>query len=151
MEDLPASDFKSAMSGVQLVYPLATPVTYDLTADELKSLLGVNNVWSDTGNSTVVVQSPWTLANPTLWPSKPLIRVYGTGSFTINDVTVTVSSNTGYTDIDCEMMDCYYGGESRNQYVSFSGNDFPELQPGKNYITLSGITKLEITPRWWEL
>jgi hypothetical protein len=44
------STFKSAMSGVQLVYELATPVTYDLTCSQVTTLLGLNNVWADTGN-----------------------------------------------------------------------------------------------------
>ncbi len=32
---------------VQFVYPLATPITYQLTPTQLKSLRGVNNIWSD--------------------------------------------------------------------------------------------------------
>ena len=31
----------------QLVYPLATPQTYQLTPQEVRTLLGTNNVWSD--------------------------------------------------------------------------------------------------------
>ena len=42
--------FKTAMNGVQLVYELATPITYQLTPTQVKSLLGVNNVWADTGD-----------------------------------------------------------------------------------------------------
>lgn len=45
--------FTSAMSGVQLVYELATPQTYQLTPTEIKTLLGVNNIWADTGDSDV--------------------------------------------------------------------------------------------------
>ena len=44
------TDFKTAMNGVQLVYELATPLTYQLTPTQVKSLLGSNNVWCDTGN-----------------------------------------------------------------------------------------------------
>jgi hypothetical protein len=36
-------------SGSQLVYELATPITYQLTPTQVKSLLGSNNVWADTG------------------------------------------------------------------------------------------------------
>ena len=42
--------FKSAMSGVQLVYELAKPVEYDLTPQTLDTFYGQNNVWADTGN-----------------------------------------------------------------------------------------------------
>ena len=52
-ESMSAVDFKAAMSGVQLVYKLATPVTYDLTPTEVTTLLGTNNVWADTGDVTV--------------------------------------------------------------------------------------------------
>jgi len=52
-EDLDATAFQAAMSGVQLVYELATPTTYQLTAQTLKSLRGVNNIWSDAGDTTV--------------------------------------------------------------------------------------------------
>lgn len=44
------SEFKTAMSGVQLVYELATPLTYTLTPVEIQTLTGQNNVWSDAGN-----------------------------------------------------------------------------------------------------
>jgi hypothetical protein len=45
-----ATAFKTAMNGVQLVYELATPITYQLTPTQVKSLLGSNNVWADTGD-----------------------------------------------------------------------------------------------------
>lgn len=41
--------FKAAMSGVQLVYELATPQIYQLTPTEVQMLLGTNNLWADTG------------------------------------------------------------------------------------------------------
>jgi len=39
-----------ASHNMQIVYPLATPITYSLTPTEVKSLLGVNNIWSDAGD-----------------------------------------------------------------------------------------------------
>jgi hypothetical protein len=39
-------------TGAQVVYPLTTPVTYQLTPTEVRSLLGVNNVWADCGDIT---------------------------------------------------------------------------------------------------
>ena len=44
-----ATTFKSAMSGVQLVYELATPLTYTLTPAEVTTLLNRNNIFADTG------------------------------------------------------------------------------------------------------
>ena len=41
--------FKNAMNGVQLVYELATPQTYQLTPTQISMLVGgQNNVWVDT-------------------------------------------------------------------------------------------------------
>lgn len=48
-----ADVFKTAVSGQKLVYPLATPVTYQLTPTEVTTLLGTNNIWADCGDSTV--------------------------------------------------------------------------------------------------
>ncbi len=45
--------FKSAVNGTQLVYELATPITYQLTPTEVELLLGANNVWADTGDIEV--------------------------------------------------------------------------------------------------
>ena len=45
------------MSGVQLVYKLATPVTNQLTAEQVSGILttlyGINNIWSSTGDTEV--------------------------------------------------------------------------------------------------
>lgn len=136
---------------LQVVYKLATPYVIQLTAAEVTTLLGVNNIFSDAGTTTITVQSPYELENPTLYPSKPLIRVYGSGTIQVNNITITVAEHSGYIDIDCDMMDCHRGADNMNQYVSFSGNDFPELQPGINRILLNGPDKVEVTPRWWEL
>lgn len=38
---------------ITLVYPLTTPQTYQLTPTEVKTLLGTNNIWADTGNVAV--------------------------------------------------------------------------------------------------
>ena len=46
------ADFKTWLSSnnLQICYKLATPQTYQLTPTQVKSLLGVNNIWADTGN-----------------------------------------------------------------------------------------------------
>ena len=53
-----AEAFKTAMDGVQLVYPLATPQTYQLTPHQIQTLVGQNNVWSDAGNVEVTFNLP---------------------------------------------------------------------------------------------
>ncbi|MBQ6756774.1 MAG: carbohydrate binding domain-containing protein [Oscillospiraceae bacterium] len=57
-----ATSFKSAMNGVQLVYELATPITYQLTPTEVTTLLGQNNIWADTGDVTVTYRQDIGLA-----------------------------------------------------------------------------------------
>jgi hypothetical protein len=47
------NSFVSAMSGVQFAYKLATPQTYQLTPQEVATVLGQNNIFADTGNVTV--------------------------------------------------------------------------------------------------
>ena len=36
-------------TGAQVVYELATPLTYTLTAQQIQTLLGTNNVWASSG------------------------------------------------------------------------------------------------------
>ena len=51
------ADFTSAMSGVQLVYELATPTTYQLTPTEVNTLLGENTIWGNTGEIQVTYRT----------------------------------------------------------------------------------------------
>lgn len=45
-----ATTFTTAMNGVQLVYELATPQTYQLDPVQVACLFGQNNVWADCGS-----------------------------------------------------------------------------------------------------
>ena len=45
-----AAIFKTAMSGIMLVYKLATPVEYTLSAQEITTLLGYNTIYADCGS-----------------------------------------------------------------------------------------------------
>jgi hypothetical protein len=40
-------------TGAQVVYKLAEPIEYQLTPQEVRTLLGENNIWSDAGNMAV--------------------------------------------------------------------------------------------------
>ena len=151
-----ATAFKTAVTGQTLVYTLATPQTYQLTPQEIDLLLGDNNIWASTGGVTVEYgQSPF--YNPTEFPSKPLIKVTGTGTLMVGGVTITITGVAGQTIyIDCESMEIYkmVDGEvqSAASLVTFSGNDFPVLSAGNTGVSYgSGITALEITPHWWRI
>lgn len=89
------------------------------------------------------------ITNPTKFAARPLIRAYGTGTFQIGNTAVKINSADEYTDIDCELMDCYKGTANCNGNVELER--FPTLEPGNSSITMTGITQLDITPRWWTL
>lgn len=88
------------------------------------------------------------IRNNTERDALPLLRVYGTGSFTVGTGTMTISSASTYTDIDCDLMDAYKGTTNCNGNVS---GTFPKLTPGQNVVDLNGVSKIEIIPRWWRL
>lgn len=94
-----------------------------------------------------------TINNGNLTTALPLIRAYGTGSFSIGGIAVQITSASGYTDIDCDLQEAYKDtlATNCNGNIVLTNGKFPELVPGENTITLSGITKLEIVPRWWQL
>ena len=48
-----AATFKAAMDGVTAVYELEEPQTYQLTPQEVQLLAGENNIWADTGSTTL--------------------------------------------------------------------------------------------------
>lgn len=48
-ENMTASEFKIAMTGTKFAYPLETPTEYTFTGQPINSYLGVNNVWTDSG------------------------------------------------------------------------------------------------------
>lgn len=102
------------------------------------------------GNQNTTLTGSGSITNPTAYASRPLLRVVGTGTLTVNGTTVTINSAGSYTDIDCDIQDCFRGSVNCNGNVSIS--DFPTLSPGANAIVLgAGITSVRITPRWWEL
>ena len=146
-----ATALTSALSGETVVFELHDPVTYNLTPTQVSLLTGVNVITTDgNGDMTVTVTEPTLLVNPTLFESKPLLRIYGTGTVNINDQYITISAHSfPYIDIDCELMDAYYGSSNANQYVTFSDNDYITLKSGNNYIAYGN--QIEVTPRWYEI
>ena len=49
-------------AGVQVVYELATPQTCQLTPQEVRTLLGTNNLWADCGDVSVTYRVDPTIA-----------------------------------------------------------------------------------------
>jgi hypothetical protein len=44
------TDFQNSLSGQTAVYELAEPITYHLTPTQIRTLVGNNNIWADTGD-----------------------------------------------------------------------------------------------------
>lgn len=96
------------------------------------------------------------LRNPTRFEAKPLITVVGkdSGVITVNGLELLVRSIDQPVTIDCDLWEAYSGTISHNAFISWPNEErvFPTLKPGMNEIELSaGITKVEVTPRWWTL
>lgn len=105
------------------------------------------------GEHVITLTADGSIYNPELTEAKPLLRVYGTGTLGIGSGTITIADH-GYTyvDIDCMIMNAHYEAINLNNYVTLSGNDYPVFSPGANNIVLgTGITSVEVTPRWWRL
>ena len=104
------------------------------------------------GERLQVLTGSGTVYNPTSYDARPLLRIYGAGRLTIGDDQVTVTENDSYIDLDCELEDAFRDTVNLNQYVILSSGDFPVLKPGSTSITFgSGVTKVELVPRWWQL
>ena len=69
----------------------------------------------------------------------------------VGSTTITVASNAlSYIDLDCELEDAFRDTENLNSCLELESNDFPVLPPGNTSITFgTGITKVELIPRWW--
>lgn len=99
------------------------------------------------GENPVVIGS---IFNPTLFEAMPLMRVYGTGTMTINGTVMTVTGSQAYMDIDFETQNAYSGSTNLNGRLTVTGYAFPKLMPGQNTIVLSGLSGTMI-PRWYTL
>lgn len=102
------------------------------------------------GDTVQTFTADGTITNPTDMTAKPLIRVYGTGKVEVNGTEITIASHSlSYIDIDCDLQEAFCGSVNANQYISV--DDFPKLDPGANIVDLTGVTSVQITPRWWRL
>lgn len=101
------------------------------------------------GERVRTVTSGMTLKNPTNNTAKPLIRVYGTGTLTINSISVQITAANEYTDIDSEIEETYKGSTNCNNNIVLTNGLYPVLTPGNNTISFTGFTQVTIKPNWW--
>lgn len=109
--------------------------------------------WLKSGLNPQTFTGADTITNPTLFEAKPNIRVYGYGTVTIGNVTITIQQNQlEYIDIDCEAMAAFKGAVNANSLVSMSSDSFPVLSPGTTGIRMTGnVASIQIQPRWWSV
>lgn len=100
------------------------------------------------GEAWTAYSSGSVLRNPTEYEAMPIIRASGNGSITLNGKTITISGNSGVIYIDCDLQDAYNGSTNKNAYIT---PVFPTLSPGNNTLTYSGVTGVQIMPRWWKI
>lgn len=111
------------------------------------------------GETPQVFTSSGTISNPTRFDAKPLLVVTGAGNLTIGGQAMTIVNGSGANQviyIDCESQEAWelVGGTkvSRNDYVQNAGDIFPVLSAGSSSVVLgSGISRVQITPRWWRI
>lgn len=94
---------------------------------------------------TAIFTSAGALYNIGTYTALPKIKAYGSGdiTLTVNGKAFTVQGVTTSAIIDCENMAAFEG-----QTLLTTSGEFPVLQLGKNTISFSGATKIEITPNW---
>jgi phage-related protein len=99
------------------------------------------------------------IENEQNFASLPLINVFGSGVgqyIILNGTAVCAFTEldaiTNPLTIDSDIQDVYQNKANKNGITVLPTGEFPKLLPGENTIAVSsGITKLEITPRWWTL
>lgn len=96
-----------------------------------------------------------TVVNPEAYASQPYIKITaGSGSVSLyieggasGRKEYSFRGIDGYIELDSELMCAYKGATLCNDKLLFTG--FPVLEPGDTTIQVSsGITKVEIIPRW---
>lgn len=104
------------------------------------------------GERKITLTASGQIVNPCLTTTKPLARVYGTGTVTIGGIPITINTANGYTDIDCDTEYAYRETVNCNGNITLTDGKFWKLVAGRNAVTLgSGVSKIEIIPRWWIL
>ena len=110
--------------------------------------------YSFAGQQTVSADaSELTITNPTAFESRPYIKLYGSGTVTLNissggsTTSWTISAINEYIEIDSELMNCFKGTMLKNDVVK--GAEFPVFKSGICTINCNGdVSRIEVIPRW---
>ncbi len=92
--------------------------------------------------------------NPGTAPSRPRLRVYGSGdcSATVNGARMEFSAVSGSVVVDSETLDVFAADGLTLANASAVLDEFPTLAPGANAVTWGGgVTRVVVTPRWRDI
>lgn len=101
------------------------------------------------GEKKITINTAGSIKNPTHFEALPFIRVYGSGTLTINNTSITINTDYAHLDIDCELQEVLQ--VDGNLDITLTNGKFPVLSTGVNEVSFSGLTSVEITPRWYVL
>lgn len=102
-------------------------------------------------NKIIMTGSKITINNPGTYYSRPLIKVYSSGtvlnqSITIDGTSISIKEMTDYLYIDSETRLVYKEGSNQNKQLV---GRYPILPTGQfTIVASSGISSIEIEPRW---
>ena len=105
------------------------------------------------GKEAIEITKTTAIYNPGNHPSKPYIKVYGSGDITLNlnNTNVVLKDVSNFIEIDSKRGNCYV---TDSNGVITDTNDkmyspFPVLEKGTTNISWTGnVSKIEIIPRW---
>lgn len=124
---------RAKLAGTEVAYKLAAPVTYPLTATQLRTLLGNNILWCDAGHVTITYRQDTGLAIDAKADLLPIEE--GSGSDAIQSPTCTASgdyskafgkdstaSGTYASAIGYDVIASGYASHAEGHHVTASGN-----------------------------
>lgn len=136
----------------RLLKPIATPhFFYDVPKynSYFEVEFSVHPMRYDTAENKFTLREHGVIQNPYNHSSKPLIKIYGSGTIRLvfNNEAFEIENVNGRIEVDCELYKVYRDDENQNDRVR--SIDFPILQPGGNVITWSGnVEYIEVYGRF---
>lgn len=95
------------------------------------------------------------VVNPSLYPSKPVFDILGSGDSTIsiNGRQFVIKNIQDHLTVNSAIPSSYYwvNGELTNGENKCYTRDYPYFDPGANTVTWSGTVDIAVQPRWWTL
>lgn len=104
------------------------------------------------GEATITLTASGTIKNPTSYDAKPILKIYGTGEVKIGTSTIKVkNAGTQYIEFDCDTLNAYEGANNRNNNIELAKEPLLLANIATGITLGSGITKVEIKPRWYTI